>query len=64
MSLPALPTLKTEPVAIVAFVEAVIVCAVAFGVDVTAEQLAAIVSALTLGLGLFARSQVTPVSGG
>jgi hypothetical protein len=58
----SLPTLKTEPVAIVAFVEAVVILAVAFGLPVTAEQLAGIVTVLTLGLGLFARSQVSPVA--
>jgi hypothetical protein len=51
-----------EPVAIVAAVEAVLAVAIAFGLDVTAEQLGLIVAALTAVLALFVRSRVTPVS--
>jgi uncharacterized membrane protein len=53
-------SINREPVAVAAALEAVLVVAIAFGVDVTAEQLAAIVTAVTLVLGLFVRSQVTP----
>ena len=55
------PTFRTEPAVIASFVEAVIVLAIAFGVDITTEQLAGVVTVVTLGLGLFVRSQVTPV---
>ena len=53
-----------EPAVIVAFVEAVLVLAIAFGFDLTAEQLAAIVTVATLALGVLVRSQVTPAGVG
>lgn len=51
---------NTEPVAIAAAVRAVLVAAVAFGLDFTGEQVAALVVAIELVLGLLVRSQVTP----
>lgn len=52
--------LSTEPVAIVAALEALLALAIGFGLDVTAEQMALIVAATTAVLALFVRSQVTP----
>lgn len=52
--------LSTEPVAIVAAIEALLALAIGFGLDVTAEQMALIVAATTAVLALFVRSQVTP----
>ena len=53
---------NTEPVAIAAAVRAVLVAAVAFGLDWTGEQIASLVLAVELVLGLIVRSQVTPTS--
>lgn len=52
--------LNLEPVAIAAAVRAVLVAAVAFGLGFTGEQIAALVVAIELVLGLFVRSKVTP----
>lgn len=49
-----------EPAAVVAFVQAVIAVAVAFGLDLSPEQVGAVVAVTALGLGLVTRSQVTP----
>lgn len=54
--------LNTEPVAIAAALRAVLVAAVAFGLDWTGDQIAALVLAVELVLGLLVRSQVTPVN--
>jgi len=54
--------LNTEPVAIAAAVRAVLVAAVAFGLDWSGEQVAALVAAVELVLGLLVRSQVTPTA--
>lgn len=51
-----------EPSLIAGFVQAVILCAMAFGFDVTTDQLAAIMVVVTLGLALLVRRVVTPVS--
>ena len=50
-----------EPVAIAAAIRALLVVAVGFGLDLSGEQVASIVVAVELVLGLFVRSQVTPV---
>lgn len=52
--------IRSEPVAVAAAVQAVMVAAVAFGVNVSAEQLAAVNAALIAVMGLFVRSRVTP----
>ena len=49
-----------EPAAIVAFVQAIIVLAVTFGLRLTPEQTGAILAVVALGLGLVTRSQVSP----
>lgn len=54
--------LNTEPVAVAAALRAVMVCAVAFGLELDGEQIAALVVAVELVLGLFVRSKVTPTS--
>lgn len=56
--------MNREPVAIAAAVRAVVACAVAFGLDWTAGQVAALVVAVEVVSGLFVRSQVTPVASG
>lgn len=52
--------MNLEPVAVAAAIRAVLVAAVAFGLDFTAEQIVAVVVAIELVLGLFVRSKVTP----
>jgi hypothetical protein len=49
-----------EPAAVVAFVQAVIALAVAFGLELTPEQVGAVVATTALALGLVTRSRVTP----
>ena len=53
--------LNREPVAIAAALRALLVVAVGFGLDLSGEQVASIVVAVELVLGLFVRSKVTPV---
>lgn len=56
------PTLwGREPVAIVATVEAIIMLAIGFGLNITGEQVAMINTALMAVLALIARQQVTPM---
>lgn len=52
--------LNTEPVALVAALEALLALAIGFGLDVTPEQMALILAATTAVLALFVRSKVTP----
>lgn len=49
-----------EPAMVLAFVQAVIVLAVSFGLRLTPEQTAAILALTAVLLGLITRSQVTP----
>ena len=49
-----------EPAMVLAFVQAVIVLAVSFGLQLSPEQTAAILALTAVGLGLITRSQVTP----
>ena len=51
-----------EPALIIAVAQAVLAFAVAFGLDVTVPQRAAIIGLITSLLELFKRSQVTPVA--
>lgn len=53
-----------EPVAILAAVRAVALAILAFGVNVSPEQLAGVMLALEAVLALVTRSKVTPVPGG
>ena len=50
-----------EPAMVVAFVQALIALALAFGLNLSDEQFAAIVTVVSLGLGLLTRSRVTPI---
>jgi hypothetical protein len=54
--------IRREPALIVGLIEALLVLAVAFGLNLTAEQTAAIVAVATVLGGLVVRSQVTPVA--
>lgn len=49
-----------EPAMIVAFIQAILVLAVTFGLQLTPEQTAAILAVSALALGLITRSQVSP----
>lgn len=49
-----------EPAMIVAFIQAVLVLAVTFGLKLNADQTAAILAVSALALGLITRSQVSP----
>lgn len=49
-----------EPAMVLAFVQALIVLVVAFGLRLTPEQTGAILAVTALALGLITRSQVTP----
>jgi hypothetical protein len=51
---------KGEPVAVAALVSAAFTAAIAFGFDVSAEQIAAINGVIVAVSALFARSQVSP----
>ena len=51
-----------EPVAITGAVEAIVLLVVAFGLDLTGEQVALIMGAVTAVLTLVARTLVTPMS--
>jgi hypothetical protein len=51
---------QTEPAVVVAFVQAVIVLAISFGLKVTPEQQGAILAVIALGAGIITRSQVSP----
>lgn len=50
-----------EPALIVGFVQAALVLALTFGVDLSAEQIAGILSLTAAGLGLVVRRRVSPV---
>ena len=50
-----------EPALVLAFVQALIVLAVTFGLRLTPEQTGAILAVAALALGLITRSRVTPV---
>jgi uncharacterized protein (DUF697 family) len=51
-----------EPAMVLAFVQAVIVLGVAFGLRLTPEQTAAILALTAVVLGLITRSQVSPTA--
>jgi hypothetical protein len=55
--------MNTEPVAISAAVRAVLVCLGAFGLGLSAEQIAAVVVAVEAVLALVVRRRVTPSNG-
>lgn len=49
-----------EPVLVLAFLRALVVLGVAFGLNLTTEQIAAVYIVMELGLSLVARQRVTP----
>lgn len=51
-----------EPAMVRAFIGSVISLAASFGLDLSGEQTGALMAVVTLGLGLWTRSKVTPVS--
>ena len=51
---------KREPVAVISVIELVILAVVAFGVNITPEQIAAIMAPLIAVGGLISRNTVTP----
>lgn len=53
--------MNREPVAIVAFIRSVLLCAVLFGLDLSNEQIAGVVLVVEAGAALFTRSRVTPL---
>ena len=58
----ALELAASEPVRLVAAVQATLAVAVLFGLPITEAQLAGIVLAVAAWLAFFTRSQVTPAS--
>lgn len=52
---------RREPVLVLAVVQAVIVCGVAFGLELTDAQTAGVLGVTAAVLAIVARSQVTPV---
>ena len=52
---------ENEPAAFVGFAQAILALLLAFGVQLTVEQVAAILSVTSVGLGLLVRRKVTPV---
>lgn len=54
-------TFSTEPALIIAFIDALLILGVTFGLPLTAEQKGAIDAVLAAGAGLIIRSQVSPV---
>ena len=57
------PTMKREPVLIIAAIKAVILCAVAFGLKLTADQIIALGVAIEAVAAVFTRSKVSPAGG-
>lgn len=52
--------MRNEPVAIAALIRAVILCAVAFGLQWSADQIAAVMLVVELAVAIITRSKVTP----
>ena len=52
--------IKNEPVLLTALVGSLLALLVAFGVDLTEEQTAAVIGVITAASALVARSKVTP----
>lgn len=51
-----------EPAMVLAFIQAIIVLGVSFGLSLTPEQTAAILALTAVGLGLITRQQVKPAA--
>ena len=54
--------IRREPVLATALVQAVLTLVVAFGLDLSPEQIGAVLAVTAAVLGLVARSQVTPTA--
>lgn len=54
-------TFNTEPVVLTAAVRAVILAVIAFGLNISAEQVAAVMLAVEAVLAVVVRAKVTPV---
>lgn len=59
-----LDRIRREPVLVSGLVQALLAAAVAFGVDLTDEQVGALLAVTAAVLALVTRSQVSPVHGG
>ena len=57
-----LDRIQNEPVLVTAFVQAVLGLLLAFGLDLSNEQVGSIMALTAAGLAFIARSKVTPVS--
>lgn len=57
-----LTRIKAEPALVAGFVQAVLALVVAFGLDLSPEQIGAILAVTAAGLALFTRSRVSPVA--
>jgi hypothetical protein len=53
--------MRTEPVAVIAAIKLTLLAAVAFGLDLTGEQIAAVVVALEAWSVVLVRKRVSPV---
>lgn len=58
--LAARAAVAAEPVAVAALIRAVILCAVAFGLQWTVDQIAAVMVVVELAAAIITRSRVTP----
>lgn len=56
-----LDRIKSEPALVSGFVQALLGLVIAFGLNLSPEQVGAILAVTAAGLALFVRSQVTPV---
>ncbi len=54
--------LNTEPAVVVAFVTALLGLGAAFGLNLSSEQIAAIMAVITILAGFLVRHKVTPVT--
>lgn len=58
-----LDRIRNEPALVSGFVQTVLALVVAFGLNLSTEQTAAILAVTAAGLALLVRSKVTPVDG-
>lgn len=58
-----LDRIRNEPALVSGFVQTILALVVAFGLNLSTEQTAAILAVTAAGLALFVRSKVTPVNG-
>lgn len=58
----ALKRMRDEPAAVVFFVDALLGLALAFGVELSPQQIGAVMTAVAAGLWLFLRARVAPMT--